>query len=104
MRVQTPMGTLSQMSAGLTHHVTPDRLQLISRTIPKILILTGDNDDLVNPANSKYLKSHMPEAEQVVFEETGHAIHLQRPKRYCELLERVFEEGRERSKTFKPNA
>ena len=99
-RLQMPMGTLSQMSAGLTHHVTPERLQTISKSIPKVLILTGDEDHLVNPSNSKYLKEHMPEAEYVVFEKSGHAIHLQQPKRYCALLERHFKEGKERSKTF----
>ena len=87
------MGTFSQMSAALTHNVSPERLRSISRSIPKILIVTGDQDHLVDPKNSKYLKENMPEAELVVFEKTGHAIHLQWPKRYCELLERVMKEG-----------
>ncbi|KAL5511750.1 hypothetical protein ACEPAH_4968 [Sanghuangporus vaninii] len=96
IRVQSPVGALSQMSAGLTHRVTPDRLREISRSIPKVLIVCGDQDNLVDPRNSKYLKENMPEAEYVVFENTGHALHLQWPERYNKLLERVMKEGRER--------
>lgn len=88
------------MSAGLTHRVTPERLAYISKSVPKVLILTGDEDNLVSPSNSKYLSENMSKAEFIVFEKTGHAIHLQRPKEYSALLERVFKEGRERSKTF----
>ena len=85
------------MSAGLTHRVTPDRLREISRSIPKVLIVTGDEDNLVDPSNSNYLAEKMPEAEYVVFEHTDHGLHLQWPERYNELLERVMIEGRERS-------
>ncbi|EJD05720.1 alpha/beta-hydrolase [Fomitiporia mediterranea MF3/22] len=97
-RIQSPIGAISQMSAGLTHRVTPDRLRRISASIPKVLIVTGDADHLVDPRNSKYLKDNMPEAEYQVFEHTGHAIHFQWPIRYNELLERVMKEGRERAK------
>ena len=83
------------MYAGLTHRVTPDRLREISRRIPKVLIVTGDNDHLVDPRNSQYLKEHMPEAEYVVFEGTGHALQLQCPEKYNKLVERVMKEGRE---------
>ena len=85
------------MSAGLTHNVTPTRLASISSTIPKVMIVTGDQDNLVAPENSAYLAKHMKEAEYVVFEGTGHAIHAQRKKRYNELLEKVFSEGREKA-------
>lgn len=84
------------MSAGLTHNVTPTRLASISSTIPKVMIVTGDQDNLVAPENSAYLAKHMKEAEYIVFEGTGHAVHAQRKKRYNELLEKVFSEGREK--------
>lgn len=95
-RPQTVMGTFSQMAAGLTHHVQPERLRRISRSIPKVLILTGDEDHLIRPANSVYIKAHMPEAEFVQWEKTGHGIHIQQKERFNALLERVFEEGRQR--------
>ncbi|KAH9050911.1 Alpha/Beta hydrolase protein [Lactarius deliciosus] len=93
-RAPKPLGLVSQMSAGLTHHVEAERLAQISKSIPKVLILTGDQDHLVRPSNSAYLSKHMPEAEYVVWKETGHAVHLQHAERFNSLLERVFLEGR----------
>jgi acetyl esterase/lipase len=41
------MGHISQMGAALTHHVTQDRLARIAKSVPKVVILTGDDDYLV---------------------------------------------------------
>jgi pimeloyl-ACP methyl ester carboxylesterase len=90
---QTLIGALSQMAACSTHHVSPSRLQMLSSSIPKVVIATGDQDNLVNPRNSWYLKEHIPEAEYVVFEGTGHVLHTQRTERFNALLVRVFQEG-----------
>ncbi|THV07838.1 alpha/beta-hydrolase [Dendrothele bispora CBS 962.96] len=98
-RPQTLLGALSQMCAGLSHHVTPARLKAISRSIPKVLIVTGDEDHLVDPKNSFYLKEQMKEAEFVQWKQTGHALHFQWPKRFNELVEKVVEEGRQRVKS-----
>ncbi|KAJ3985186.1 Alpha/Beta hydrolase protein [Lentinula detonsa] len=95
-RPQTLVGALSQMCAGLTHHVSAQRLRHISKSIPKVTIATGDHDHLVSPHNTVYLKTHMEEAEVVIFKDTGHALHYQRPREVNAMLERVFKEGRER--------
>ena len=92
-RIQKPLGAISQMWAGLTHHVQAGRLAQISKTIPKVVILTGDEDHLVRPTNSAYLKKHMAEAEYVVWKDTGHVVNLQHVERFNALLERVFQEG-----------
>ncbi|TDL27248.1 alpha/beta-hydrolase [Rickenella mellea] len=94
VRPQTGMGAMSQMAAGLTHHVTPARLNTISKGITKVTIVTGDDDHLVNPANSDYLKKNMPEAEFVKWENTGHGITTQRPVQFNQLVERVVRESR----------
>ncbi|KAJ7168139.1 alpha/beta-hydrolase [Mycena crocata] len=91
------IGALSQMSAGLTHHVTAKRLRSIGEAIPKVLIVTGDEDNLVAPSNSRYIKSCMPEAELDEWSGTGHALHVQRPEKFNQLLERVFKEGRRKA-------
>lgn len=62
-RPQTLVGNLSQSIAALTHHVSPARLQLIDDNVPKITILTGDDDNLVSPANSLFLAESMRGAE-----------------------------------------
>jgi pimeloyl-ACP methyl ester carboxylesterase len=92
-RRQTFIGSVSQMCAALTHHVTPDRLKKIASSIPKVVIVTGDADDLVNPRNSFTLKEAMPEAEFIQWKDTGHAVHTQDSERFNEMLKRVFEEG-----------
>lgn len=96
-RPQPLIGALSQMAAAFTHHVSPDRLRKISASIPKVLILTGDTDDMVDPSESLFLKQNMPEAEYQYWEGGGHAICAQRDKRVNTLFERVFEEGRSAS-------
>jgi len=93
-RAQQPLGAMWQMWAGMTHHVQPERLAQISKTIPKVLILTGDEDYLVRPSNSAHLKKHMPEAEYIVWENTGHVVSGQHVERFNTLLERTFVEGR----------
>ncbi|TFK35025.1 alpha/beta-hydrolase [Crucibulum laeve] len=90
------MGHISQMAAALMHHVTPDRLRAISASIPKVIIVTGDDDNLVGPWHSLELKSAMPEAEFIQWEQTGHGIHAQRPKEFNALLEKTFKEGKEK--------
>ncbi|KAH8984761.1 alpha/beta-hydrolase [Lactarius hatsudake] len=96
-RVSKPIGAVSQMWAGLTHHVEAERLAQISKAIPKVLILTGDQDHFIRPSNSAYLSKHMPEAEFVVWLDTGHVVNTQFVERFNTLLERVFLEGRARS-------
>ncbi|KAH9174898.1 alpha/beta-hydrolase [Lactarius sanguifluus] len=99
-RTQKPLGLVSQLWAGLTHRVEAERLAQISKTIPKVLILTGDQDHAVRPSNSAYLSKNMPEAEYVVWKEAGHAVQLQYVERFNSLLERVFLEGQ--AKVGKP--
>ncbi|KAH9046824.1 alpha/beta-hydrolase [Lactarius hengduanensis] len=92
-RIQKPLGAVSQMWAGFTHHVGAKHLAQISKAIPKVLILTGDQDHLVRPSNSAYLSKHMSEAEFVVWKDTGHVVSMQHVERFNTLLERVFLEG-----------
>ena len=96
-RPQTLVGSLSQMCAGLTHYASPSRLRQISACIPKVLLVTGDNDHLVRPENTYKLKGCMPEAELVQWNNCGHALHFQYQDKFNALLERVFREGRERA-------
>ncbi|KZT74193.1 alpha/beta-hydrolase [Daedalea quercina L-15889] len=95
-RPQKPTGALSQMAAAITHNVSPERLRKISESIPKVIIVTGNEDHLVDPNNSRYMKAHMPEAELVEWEGAGHGIQVQCKDKLNALLERVAKEGRDR--------
>jgi hypothetical protein len=59
-RPQSGMGHLSQMAAGMGHRVVPERLAKISKSVPKVTIVTGDDDHLVDPRNSEWLATCMP--------------------------------------------
>ncbi|KAI0084014.1 alpha/beta-hydrolase [Irpex rosettiformis] len=98
-RPPTFIGSVSQMAAALTHNVSPERLNGISRTIPKVTIVIGDEDHLVRVSNSFHLQRHMPEAEFVQWNGTGHGVPAQQRKRFNVLLERVFAEGKQRAQT-----
>jgi pimeloyl-ACP methyl ester carboxylesterase len=89
------MGSLSQMCAGLTHHVSPSSLARISNTVPSIVILTGDDDNLVSPSNSDYLAKYIPRAHYEKWEGTGHAIYSQWPERLNNLIAQTISKGRE---------
>ncbi|KAJ7065051.1 alpha/beta-hydrolase [Mycena amicta] len=92
---QQIVGHVSQLGAGLTHHVTPDRLRRISDSIRKVVILCGDEDHLMDLQHSRDLKAAMPSAELVQWKNTGHGIHSQRPEEFRNLLMRVFREADE---------
>ena len=85
------------MWAAVTHRVLPYRLQALDSAIPKVLIITGDDDNLVAPENSEDLAHNMPHAEYVKWEQTGHAINGQWFKRFNAILDKTFKEGRELS-------
>ncbi|CAE6515818.1 unnamed protein product [Rhizoctonia solani] len=94
-RKQTLMGTLSQMAAGLSHRVTPERLRQIANDIPKIVLVTGDEDNLVPPERSEWIKQCMgPNVKLEKWEHTGHALQIQRPEKFNALVERVIDESR----------
>jgi pimeloyl-ACP methyl ester carboxylesterase len=77
------------MAAGLTHFVNKEGLRKISASIPKVTIVTGDEDHLVRPQRSREMKAAMAEAELVEWAGTGHAVQLQYPKRFNALVERT---------------
>ncbi|KJA21623.1 hypothetical protein HYPSUDRAFT_41738 [Hypholoma sublateritium FD-334 SS-4] len=97
------LGHISQMAAALTHSVSRARLAHIARTIPKIALVTGDDDHLVRPVGSERIKVAMDaglkvddrtRVELLRWEETGHGIHAQREGEFNELVERCMREGR----------
>ncbi|UZJ54100.1 hypothetical protein CBS101457_003420 [Exobasidium rhododendri] len=94
-RRQTVYGALAQLRAVFTHQVKPADLKQIDEAIPKTIIITGDEDNLVNPGNSKHLAKHMPRAELQVLVGSGHAPTAQLPRVVNALLDRTIKEGRE---------
>lgn len=95
---QTLHGAVSQMKAALSHNIPDADLERINKNVPKICILTGDTDYLVDPRNSDYLKDKLTRAEFHKFESAGHALGNQIADRVNGILEKVIAEGEEKSK------
>ncbi|SPO30045.1 related to alpha/beta hydrolase [Ustilago trichophora] len=86
-------GAISQMKAALTHNIPDADLDRINRSVPKICILTGDTDFLVDPRNSDYLKNKLTTAEFHKFKDAGHALGNQIAEKVNQILEKVIAEG-----------
>lgn len=94
------------MAAALTHNVSDERLAYIAANIPKIAIVTGDDDHLVRPTGSERIKRAMEaglisenesdrkRVELLKWSGTGHGIHAQREEEFNSLVERAMREGR----------
>jgi pimeloyl-ACP methyl ester carboxylesterase len=98
MKIAKPqklMGAIGQLAAALTHRMTPDRLAKVSASVPKVLILSAAEDTLIPYTEGENLKRHMPEAEYQCWEKTGHCVSAQHKERFNQLLEKVFEQGKE---------
>jgi hypothetical protein len=50
-----------------------------------VLITSGRHDE-ASPAQMKHLADHIPQAEWVVFEGSGHMAHFEEPDRYMAVL------------------
>lgn len=63
-RPQPLRSNLAQSLAALTHHVSPSRLRMINDQVPKIVVLTGDEDSLVRVGESvRLVKEGLTRAE-----------------------------------------
>ncbi|TIA87947.1 hypothetical protein E3P99_02880 [Wallemia hederae] len=92
-RKQDPFGAISQMYAALGHSVSPARMEKIDHNIPKISIVSGDEDYLVDISCSVDLKKYLPSADYTVFKNTGHGLISQRPFKFNRLVEETVAEG-----------
>lgn len=82
------------MWAVTAHSVSPERLKTISEIIPSILIVTGDNDHLIWPVNSRYLHEHLPGSQYELLKGFGHGLPAQDPPRFNALLGAFFDRAK----------
>ena len=68
---------------AVSAHDTYDRLPLIGQPT---LVITGDEDSLIDPGNSDILAERIPGAELRVFPGLKHAFHLERPDRVNSVI------------------
>jgi|ERR1712137_231089 len=88
-----PLGFRSQVLAVQTHSVGKARLELLRKSKIPILICTGDNDHLVNPQASFYLKSLLNPVEFIHWKKTGHGVLYQQFDEFNDAILRHYKRG-----------
>lgn len=83
------VGLLGQIAAIGTHKVAKKRLLKLKESSKKynfpIMIITGTDDLLVRPVNSKYLSSVL-KCKLLLIKGAGHMVHLERPEVFNRAL------------------
>ena len=80
-----PVGVLGQMIAVLTHNTHSALPRIACPTV----VLAGDSDLLIRPANATALARRIPGAELQVLPQAGHAFPLEHPDALPEAIRRV---------------
>lgn len=81
--IPTTKESFERQVGGIMLFDTFDRLKNIN--IPT-LIMTGDQDYMISPENSKILYKAIPNSKYVMFEKTGHGFLMQEEKKVIETL------------------
>ena len=81
---------LLQLGAVMMHD-TFDRLPEIKHAT---LVMTGTEDTLVDPANSRLISERIPDARLVEFPETGHVFFTEKPDEVNRVLIDFFQGGK----------
>lgn len=70
----------------------------ITSMLPKItaptLVITGDKDPIVPPAQAHHLARHIPKSTLVVVPQVGHMLFAENPAKYTEILSQWLKEIR----------
>jgi pimeloyl-ACP methyl ester carboxylesterase len=69
---------LRQLQATLTH----DTSQELGRIQVPALVIHGDADPLVVPANGQYLAQHIKGAKHIVYHNVGHVPIIEYPEEF----------------------
>ncbi|MEY4581366.1 MAG: hypothetical protein RL701_6069 [Pseudomonadota bacterium] len=70
--------------------LTSDRSQVVRKLTAKTLVLHGDSDLLIPPANGRLLAERIPGSQLIVLEHCGHLPHLEKPVETSQALSDFF--------------
>jgi 3-oxoadipate enol-lactonase len=82
---------LLQLGAVMQH----DTLDRLSQIAHPTLVLTGTEDTLVDPGNSRQIAGLIPGARLIEFEDTGHVFFTENPEEVNRTLVAFFQEGQQ---------
>ncbi|BGP43815.1 hypothetical protein JCM10450v2_008013 [Rhodotorula kratochvilovae] len=81
-RRQSASGQLGQMAAVLKHRMSADRLAVLASSIPRIAIVHGTEDLLINVQRAHELHKDLPGSTLKIVENAGHALPSQIKEEY----------------------
>ncbi|KAJ3245641.1 hypothetical protein HDU78_008845 [Chytriomyces hyalinus] len=84
---QTSAGRKAQMHAVSTHRLLPSDLYRIGMKTD-VFVVSGLQDSMVRPSNSRHLAQHIHNSKTVTFENAGHAVFEQEHKLFHQFLQR----------------
>ncbi|PRP84561.1 hypothetical protein PROFUN_05896 [Planoprotostelium fungivorum] len=94
----TLTGLFGQLSAVTTHRTTDEELIVMRDSGVPIMIMTGDEDYLVDPQNSEEMNTVLRPVQYIVMKATGHGINAEKSKEFNEAMFAHVERGEERRK------
>ncbi|KAA1123845.1 hypothetical protein PGTUg99_025721 [Puccinia graminis f. sp. tritici] len=99
---QLPLsGIFGQFCATAFHHCSDSCLKRIAAELypAKIAVISGNQDELIDPLRSFELRGKLPGSELILFENAGHILNSQAPQQFNLLMERIIAEGNEAFQT-----
>jgi pimeloyl-ACP methyl ester carboxylesterase len=88
-----PRANGADLASGLDYLLNTDLRSQISRVPAGALIIQGERDDIVPPAQADFLGQHLKEARMVKFPEAGHAPFFTRADEFNEVIKNLLWEG-----------
>ncbi|TPX50452.1 hypothetical protein SeMB42_g02242 [Synchytrium endobioticum] len=88
-------GAMSQIAAAMTHRVSDERLKLLAKSVP-VMVVTGTIDNLVRPSNSFHMANVMM-CRLEVLNGAGHALPSEQPEWFNKLLMEFMIESRDKA-------
>eukprot|EP00127_Corallochytrium_limacisporum_P001822 Clim_evm7s85 gene=Clim_evmTU7s85 len=96
----SPAGRISHMMAGSRHWFTSSRAAMVRKSEVPILVMCGDSDSLIRPANSTWLHEHLG-GELLIIADGGHGVIGEHERIVNEKLEEHLEQSHKVWKTVK---
>ncbi len=83
----------ADLAGGLDYLLHTDLRSQLPRVAAGALIIQGENDAIVPPAQADFLRQHLKEARIVKFSGTGHAPFFTRADEFNEVIKSFLREG-----------
>jgi len=99
-----PQENGADLADGLDYLLNTDLRPRLSHVQARALILQGDTDDIVPPAQAEVLRDYLNDAQVAGIPGAGHAPFLTRPEKFHELMKKMVGGGGRALRPLAPSA